>query len=100
MPFADRFTRIDELTRPDHVWLTEDDACLFLGEYTAREGYAYSVTNNLNSQLQEITGSPRKTRVAAQGARHRTGGRRLPPRARRRTPAADARSRAAVQGAR
>ncbi len=47
MPFADRFTRIDELTRPDHVWLTEDDACLFLGEYTAREGYAYSVTNNL-----------------------------------------------------
>ena len=47
MPFADRFTRIDKLTRPDHVWLTEDDACFFLGEYTARGGYAYSATNDL-----------------------------------------------------
>ena len=47
MPFADRFTQIDELTRPDHVWLTEDDSCFFLGEYTARGGYAYSVTNDL-----------------------------------------------------
>ncbi|MCY4509608.1 MAG: hypothetical protein OXG35_21980 [Acidobacteria bacterium] len=47
MPFADRFTQIDKLTRPDHVWLTEDDACFFLGEYTARGGYAYSATNDL-----------------------------------------------------
>lgn len=47
MPFAERFTRIDALTRPDRVWLTEDDACFFLGEYTARGGYAYSVTNDL-----------------------------------------------------
>ena len=47
MPFADRLTQIDALTRPDHVWLTEADACFFLGEYTARGGYAYSVTNDL-----------------------------------------------------
>lgn len=45
--FPDRFTEIDELTRPDHFWLTEDDRCYFLGEYTARQGYAYSPTNDL-----------------------------------------------------
>ena len=27
--------------------LAEDDSCFFLGEYTARGGYAYSVTNDL-----------------------------------------------------
>ena len=40
--FPDRFTEIDELTRPDHSWLTDDDRCYFLGEYTARQGYSYS----------------------------------------------------------
>lgn len=45
--FPDRFTEIDELTRPDHYWLTEGDRCYFLGEYTARKGYSYSQTNQL-----------------------------------------------------
>ena len=45
--FPNRFTEIDELTRPDHHWLTDDDRCYFLGEYTARQGYAYSRTNQL-----------------------------------------------------
>ena len=45
--FSNRFTEIDELTRPDHHWLTDDDRCYFLGEYTARQGYAYSRTNQL-----------------------------------------------------
>lgn len=45
--FPDRLTEIDELTRPDHSWLTADDRCYFLGEYTARQGYAYSPTNSL-----------------------------------------------------
>ena len=45
--FPSRFTEIDELTRPDHSWLTDDDRCYFLGEYTARQGYSYSPTNNL-----------------------------------------------------
>ena len=31
--FPGRFTEIDELTRPDHSWLTDDDRCYFLGEY-------------------------------------------------------------------
>ncbi len=45
--FPDRLTEIDELTRPDHYWLTDDDRCYFLGEYTARKGYSYSRTNQL-----------------------------------------------------
>ena len=45
--FPNRFTEIDELTRPDHHWLTNDDRCYFLGEYTARQGYAYSRSNQL-----------------------------------------------------
>ena len=45
--FAHRFTRIDDLLRPDHWHLAEGDACYFLGEYTARQGYAYSDTNQL-----------------------------------------------------
>ena len=45
--FPDRFTAIDELTRPDHYWLTDDDRCYFLGDYTAGRGYSYSQTNQL-----------------------------------------------------
>lgn len=45
--FPQRFTEIDDLTRPDHSYLTCDDACYFVGEYTAYESYAYSDTNNL-----------------------------------------------------
>jgi hypothetical protein len=42
-----RFTLIDDLTRPDHWYLTVDDVCYFLGEYTARKGYAFSRTNDV-----------------------------------------------------
>ena len=45
--FPQRFTEIDDLTRSDHVYLTEDDKCYFIGEYTARQGFSYSVTNDL-----------------------------------------------------
>ena len=45
--FPQRLTRIDDLTRPDHTYLSSDDDCYFLGVYTARGGYAFSVTNNL-----------------------------------------------------
>lgn len=45
--FPQRFTKVDALTRPDHGYLTEDDDCYFIGEYTARQGFAYSFTNNL-----------------------------------------------------
>ena len=51
--FPDRFTEIDELTRPDHSWLTDEDRCYFLGEYTARQGYAHSPTNDLILNLKK-----------------------------------------------
>ncbi|MGO8868139.1 MAG: hypothetical protein ACLQME_16730 [Alphaproteobacteria bacterium] len=45
--FPQRFTKIDDLSRPDHWYLTAEDECYFLGEYTARRGFAFSATNNL-----------------------------------------------------
>jgi len=45
--FPPRFTLIDDLTRPDHYYLTADDVCFFLGEYTAKKGFSFSPTNNL-----------------------------------------------------
>ncbi len=45
--FPTRLTKIDDLTREDHSYLTEDDTCYYLGEYTARAGYAFSYTNDL-----------------------------------------------------
>ena len=45
--FPQRLTKIDDLARPDHFYLTPDDECYFLGEYTARKGYAFGATNQL-----------------------------------------------------
>ena len=45
--FPQRFTKIDDLTRSDHAYLGDTDHCYFIGEYTARKGYGYSVTNQL-----------------------------------------------------
>ena len=45
--FPDRLTKVDDLTRPDHAHWTADDVCYFIGEYTARRGYAHSPTNHL-----------------------------------------------------
>lgn len=44
--FPPRLTEIDDLTRPDHSYLGED-TCYFIGEYTARRGYAFSETNHV-----------------------------------------------------
>jgi len=49
----ERFTQIDELTRPDHHWLADEDRCYFLGEYVAGRGYAYSQTNSLISNFKK-----------------------------------------------
>jgi predicted amidophosphoribosyltransferase len=43
----DRLTQIDDLTRSDHHYLELSDVCLYFGEYTAREGYSFSDTNQL-----------------------------------------------------
>src|ERR1700684_2001923 len=45
--FPQRLTKIDDLTRSDHWYLSESDHCFFLGEYTARKGFAFSATNQL-----------------------------------------------------
>jgi hypothetical protein len=45
--FPRHLTKIDALTLPDHSYLTAADTCCFLGEYSARKGYAFSATNNL-----------------------------------------------------
>lgn len=39
--------------RCDHAHLSSEDECYFLGEYTARRGYAYSSTNNLISNFKK-----------------------------------------------
>jgi hypothetical protein len=51
--FPRRLTKIDDLTRPDHSYLTAADECYFLGEYTARKGYRFSTTNNLIINLKK-----------------------------------------------
>lgn len=47
MPRPIVLTKIDELIRDDHSYLSAADECYFLREYTARQGYAYSDTNQL-----------------------------------------------------
>lgn len=42
-----KLSEIDELTRREHSYLSESDACYFIGEYTARGGHGASDTNNL-----------------------------------------------------
>ena len=45
--FPQRFIMVDDLTRADHPYLGAGHECYFIGEYTARKGYAYSATNKL-----------------------------------------------------
>jgi hypothetical protein len=51
--FPRRLTKIDELSRPDHSYLTPGDECYFLGEYTARKGFGFSSTNHLIYNLKK-----------------------------------------------
>ena len=51
--FPRRATAVDELTRPDHHYLTKVDRCAFIGECTARRGYQHSATNQLILNLKK-----------------------------------------------
>src|SRR5262249_771773 len=51
--FPQRLTKIDDLSRPDHFYLTATDECYFLGEYTARKGFAFSADQPADSEFQE-----------------------------------------------
>ena len=52
-PFPRSLTKVDELALPEHSYLSEDDVCYYIGEYTARQGYKYSATNQLISNLKK-----------------------------------------------
>ena len=54
--FPQRLTAIDDLTRADHGYLLPGDVCHFIGEYTARKGFAYSATNSLILDLKKPVG--------------------------------------------
>src|SRR2546425_303954 len=60
---------IGELERPDHYYLSADDQCYFMGDYTARAGYGHSSTNQIISNLKKspllrnTTQWPHKMRV-------------------------------------
>ncbi len=43
----DRLTRIDEVTRGTHHFLTEEDRCLYFGEFFSRRGWSAGPTNQL-----------------------------------------------------
>lgn len=49
----DRVSKIDELTYPDHHYLSKTDNCYYFGEYTARKGFSYSQTNQLILNLKK-----------------------------------------------
>ena len=72
--FPQRLTRIDPITLPDHSHLAATDEIYFLGEYTARQGYSFSATNNLVLNLKKsvtLRGTPQwkwKGRAIAEAA--------------------------------
>jgi len=48
-----RFSQIDDTNRCDHTRLTDGDACFYLFEYTSHQGFDFSQTNNLISNLKK-----------------------------------------------
>jgi len=46
-------TKIDPLYLSDFRYLQSDDECYYLGEYTARQGFEFSATNNLVINLKK-----------------------------------------------
>jgi hypothetical protein len=55
-----KLSKIDDLTRPDHYYLTAEDECFFFGEYTARGGFAVGATNDFIINFKK--GMERKSR--------------------------------------
>jgi len=51
--FPQKLTLVDDLTHPDHHYLSTEDICCFLDEYTARGGYSFSATNRLISNFKK-----------------------------------------------
>lgn len=45
--------KIDELARNDHAYLTPDDSCYYLREYTSGKDYSFGQTNSLISNFKK-----------------------------------------------
>lgn len=48
-----RLCKIDDLTLPDYHYLEPDDRCYFIREYTSRQDYSFSSTNDLISNFKK-----------------------------------------------
>jgi predicted amidophosphoribosyltransferase len=48
-----KLTRVDSLLLADHYYLDADDDCYFIGEYTARAGFAFGAMNDLIQNLKK-----------------------------------------------
>lgn len=48
-----RLCKIDDLTRPDHAHLEPEDRCYYVREYTSRQNYSFSATNDLISNFKK-----------------------------------------------
>lgn len=48
-----RLSLIDDTSRGDHYYLTADDTCYYLYEYTSHRDYSFSATNQLISNLKK-----------------------------------------------
>jgi hypothetical protein len=57
LPDEIRLTAIDDTSIGLHARLTADDRCYFLFEYTSGQGYDFSATNNLISNLKKKPGT-------------------------------------------
>ena len=64
-----QLSKIDDLSRSDHYYLTADDDCYFFGEYTARAGFSVGATNDFIHNFKK--GMDRKTKPAEW--RYKTG---------------------------
>lgn len=51
--WSSKLRLITEIERPDHSFLTPDDQCYFFGEYTARQGFEHSQTNDIIVNLKK-----------------------------------------------
>ncbi|NOX95071.1 MAG: hypothetical protein GXP04_08230 [Alphaproteobacteria bacterium] len=56
----DRLQQIDELTRSDHHFISDQDDCYFLGEYTARRDWSFSPTNSAIKNFKILPTAPSK----------------------------------------
>ncbi len=52
-PMPKKLSRIDDLTRPEHRYLTPQDECFYWGEYFSGMGYDHGRTNNLILNLKK-----------------------------------------------